>query len=60
MKTHSVNIPTSPATASAAGTLKTLARRHRKKLFFTFFLVIAENVTYLLYPVLAGICINAI
>ncbi|HAU5432826.1 TPA: hypothetical protein JD181_20950, partial [Cronobacter malonaticus] len=60
MKTHSVNIPTALPPSSAAATLKTLARRHRKKLFFTFFLVIAENVTYLLYPVLAGICINAI
>ncbi|ELY2743384.1 ABC transporter six-transmembrane domain-containing protein [Cronobacter turicensis] len=60
MKTHSVNIPTAFPATSAAATLKTLARRHRKKLFVTFFLVIAENVTYLLYPVLAGICINAI
>ena len=40
--------------------LKKLARRHRKKLVVTFFLVVAENVTFLLYPVLAGIAINAI
>lgn len=40
--------------------LKQLAVRHSKKLCFTFLLVIAENVTYLLYPVLAGIAINAI
>ncbi|EOT1172416.1 ABC transporter six-transmembrane domain-containing protein [Cronobacter dublinensis] len=60
MKTHSQNLPASVAATSASGTLKTLARRHRHKLFFTFLLVIVENVTYLLYPVLAGICINAI
>ncbi|EKS1845990.1 ABC transporter six-transmembrane domain-containing protein [Cronobacter muytjensii] len=59
MKTHSENLPASVPAASAAGTLKTLARRHRHKLFFTFTLVIAENVTYLLYPVLAGVSINA-
>lgn len=40
--------------------LKKLAIRHRKKLVVTFFLVVAENVTFLLYPVLAGIAINAI
>ena len=40
--------------------LKKLAIRHRKKLAVTFFLVVAENVTFLLYPVLAGIAINAI
>lgn len=40
--------------------LKRLARRHRKKLCITFMLVIAENVAFLLYPVLAGMAINAI
>ncbi|CAH5638121.1 hypothetical protein AI2983V1_2430 [Enterobacter cloacae] len=40
--------------------LKKLAIRHRKKLVVTFLLVVAENVTFLLYPVLAGIAINAI
>ncbi|MBE4895677.1 MULTISPECIES: ABC transporter six-transmembrane domain-containing protein [Enterobacter cloacae complex] len=40
--------------------LKKLAIRHQKKLVVTFFLVVAENVTFLLYPVLAGIAINAI
>ncbi|ELE9011156.1 ABC transporter six-transmembrane domain-containing protein [Enterobacter cloacae] len=49
-----------PAVSGVVGSLKALAVRHRKKLFITFFLVIAENVTFLLYPVLAGIAINAI
>jgi ABC-type multidrug transport system fused ATPase/permease subunit len=40
--------------------LKKLAIRHRKKLVVTFLLVVAENVTFLLYPVLAGMAINAI
>ncbi|MBX8459808.1 ABC transporter six-transmembrane domain-containing protein [Enterobacter sp. RIT637] len=40
--------------------LKKLAIRYRKKLVVTFLLVVAENVTFLLYPVLAGIAINAI
>ena len=40
--------------------LKRLAWRHRKKLCITFMLVIAENVAFLLYPVLAGMAINAI
>lgn len=57
---NSRNIPAPPAIGSASNTLKLLARRHRKKLSFTFFLVIAENVTYLLYPILAGVSINAI
>ncbi|QZN97412.1 ABC transporter six-transmembrane domain-containing protein [Symbiopectobacterium purcellii] len=45
---------------SAVGTLKNLAVRHKKKLFFTLLLVVAENVIYLLYPLLAGFAINAI
>lgn len=49
-----------PVVSGVVGSLKSLAVRHRKKLFITFFLVIAENVTFLLYPVLAGIAINAI
>jgi len=36
-----------------------LGRRHRKKLLLTFLLVVAENVMYLLYPLLAGFAINA-
>ncbi|ELI8126914.1 ABC transporter six-transmembrane domain-containing protein [Yersinia enterocolitica] len=54
------NIPVYSASGSASGTLKLLASRYRKKLFFTFLLVVAENVTYLLYPILAGTSINAI
>ncbi|MCU2635097.1 ABC transporter six-transmembrane domain-containing protein [Enterobacter hormaechei subsp. hoffmannii] len=54
------NIPVHSVSGSASGTLKLLASRNRKKLFFTFLLVVAENVTYLLYPILAGISINAI
>jgi len=57
---NSQNITAPPVAGSASNTLKSLARRHRKKLFFTFLLVVAENVTYLLYPMLAGISINAI
>ena len=50
----------SPDTAGVMYSLKKLAVRHRKKLVVTFFLVVAENVMFLLYPVLAGIAINAI
>lgn len=51
-----------PETApqNAIATLKMLGRRHSKKLLFTLLLVVAENVTYLLYPLLAGFAINAI
>ncbi|WP_324022161.1 hypothetical protein GC090_22060 (plasmid) [Pantoea sp. JZ29] len=49
-----------PGFAGVSRTLKYLAIRHKKKLFITFFFVIAENVTFLLYPVLAGVAINAI
>lgn len=45
---------------NALNTLKTLARRNNKRLIFTLLLVIAENVVYLLYPLLAGFAINAI
>jgi len=52
--------PAPPAPArSALKTLKMLGRRHRKKLLLTFLLVVAENVMYLLYPLLAGFAINA-
>ncbi|MGJ0191877.1 ABC transporter six-transmembrane domain-containing protein [Pantoea sp. RRHST58] len=52
--------PAPPAPArSALQTLKKLGRRHRKKLLLTFLLVVAENVMYLLYPLLAGFAINA-
>lgn len=54
------NIPLPSVSGSASGTLKRLASRHRKKLFLTFLLVMAENITWLLYPFLAGISINAI
>ncbi|HGM6860914.1 TPA: ABC transporter six-transmembrane domain-containing protein [Serratia rubidaea] len=54
------NIPAPSTGASASGTLRLLAGRNRKKLLFTFLLVVAENVTYLLYPILAGASINAI
>lgn len=49
-----------PGSAGVSRALKSLARRHKKKLSVTFFFVIAENVTFLLYPVLAGVAINAI
>ncbi|MGC0875916.1 ABC transporter six-transmembrane domain-containing protein [Pantoea agglomerans] len=45
---------------SAILTLKMLGRRHSRKLFLTMLLVVAENVMYLLYPLLAGFAINAI
>ena len=41
----------SPDTAGVMYSLKKLAVRHRKKLVVTFFLVVAENVMFLLYPV---------
>lgn len=45
---------------SAFKTLKLIAKQNFKKLFFAFSLVIAENGLFLIYPVLAGIAINAI
>lgn len=57
---NSRNILASSVAGSASNTLKLLAIRHRRKLSLTFLLVIAENVTYLLYPILAGVSINAI
>lgn len=48
------------APPNALNTLKTLAKRNNKRLIFTLLLVIAENVVYLLYPLLAGFAINAI
>lgn len=50
---------TAQVSGSAAVTLKRLGRRHSKKLLLTLLLVVAENVTYLLYPLLAGFAINA-
>lgn len=47
------------ASGSAVITLKRLGFRHRKKLVFTLLLVVAENLMYLLYPLLAGFAINA-
>ncbi|HEY1845315.1 MAG TPA: ABC transporter six-transmembrane domain-containing protein [Buttiauxella sp.] len=44
----------------AMNTLKKLARLHSKKLIITLALVVAENVIYLLYPLMAGFAINAI
>jgi len=49
-----------PGSSGVSRALKHLAIRHKKKLSVTFFFVIAENITFLLYPVLAGIAINAI
>ncbi|HAF51302.1 MAG TPA: hypothetical protein DCL03_01120 [Leclercia adecarboxylata] len=37
-----------------------LGQRHSRKLILTFLLVAAENITMLLYPLLAGFAINAI
>ena len=52
--------PPDLAPPNAIATLKRLGRRHNKKLALTLLLVVAENVTYLLYPLLAGFAINAI
>lgn len=41
-------------------TLKHIARSHRKKLLSTFSLVAAENLLLMIYPVIAGIAINAV
>ena len=58
---HIFKTPAVPVPAhSALQTLKMLGYRHRKKLLLTFLLVIAENVMYLSYPLLAGFAINAI
>lgn len=45
---------------SVVKTLKLLGQRHSRKLILTFLLVAAENITMLLYPLLAGFAINAI
>ncbi len=45
---------------SAVKTLKLLGQQHSRKLILTFLLVAAENITMLLYPLLAGFAINAI
>ena len=45
---------------SAFKTLTLIAKKNFKKLFLTFSLVLAENGLFLVYPVLAGIAINAI
>lgn len=50
---------TSAVSGSAVKTLKRLGRRHSRKLMLTLLLVIAENMNYLLYPLLAGFAINA-
>jgi len=44
----------------AMNTLKKLAKLHSKKLVITLMLVVAENIIYLLYPLMAGFAINAI
>lgn len=44
----------------ALNTLKKLARLHSNKLILTLTLVVAENIIYLLYPLMAGFAINAI
>lgn len=54
------NLQVIPVVGGTSDILKLLASRYSRKLFVTFFFVITENVTYLLYPVLAGIAINAI
>ncbi|WP_172200741.1 ABC transporter six-transmembrane domain-containing protein [Campylobacter sp. RM16188] len=45
---------------SAFKTLKFIAKQNFKKLFLAFSLVLAENGLFLIYPLLAGIAINAI
>lgn len=45
---------------SAITTLKSLGRRHYRKLLVALLLVIAENIAWLLYPLLASFAINAI
>ena len=59
MKTLHVN-EKQTVPAGAAVTLKRLGQRYSKKLLLTLGLVVAENVTYLLYPLLAGFAVNAI
>ncbi|MBS0970710.1 ABC transporter six-transmembrane domain-containing protein [Nissabacter archeti] len=57
---QTVNTPSLTAPRSAMQTLKLLGRQHGKKLILTLLLVAAENIIYLLYPLLAGFAINAI
>lgn len=45
---------------SAFKTLKLIAKQNFKKLFLAFSLVLTENGLFLIYPLLAGIAINAI
>ncbi|MCU1789404.1 hypothetical protein CUU54_11140 [Pectobacterium polaris] len=59
MQTHNISEPVK-VSHSAAVTLKKLGKLHGKKLILTLLLVVAENVTYLLYPLMAGFAINAI
>lgn len=41
-------------------TLLKIARKNKTKLFYTFSLVAVENIMFLVYPIFAGISINAI
>ena len=45
---------------NAFKTLKLIAKENAKKLAFTFALVLAENALFLLYPIFAGVAINAL
>ncbi|HCM9227688.1 ABC transporter six-transmembrane domain-containing protein [Enterobacter bugandensis] len=45
---------------SASGTLMKILKEHKKKLLYTFSLVLTENILFLLYPFFAGRSINSI
>lgn len=59
---HDINEPAESFafTPSALATLRQIARTHRRKLAFTFALVAAENILFLLYPLVGGFAVNAV
>lgn len=46
--------------SNALDNLKSIAKNNKKRLFFTFSLVILENVLFISYPVFGGFAVNAI
>lgn len=41
-------------------TLRKIAQENQSKLIYTFFLIALENIVFLIYPIFAGISVNAI
>lgn len=59
---HDINEPAEnfAFAPSALATLRQIARTHRRKLACTFALVAAENILFLLYPLVGGFAVNAV